>query len=396
MKFDKRDWRRGEEYFRSDAVLIVDRAAHFLKAEVQGSAASPYDVSLDWSAARGGVLRVGWEDARASGARTATRRKTTAGRNRRGRAKSRKAPDWKRRLVALAHEPEEDLPFLVPRRRSSSKPRQFWYLLDAERTRDNGRPCIALRQRTIKKDCTPGKLKALKLTRAEIDNLPSAEDRTLLGLLAGNERDLDYGPSVMPYGNYWDLTDCATVAAMFDILLPRLCASGRFGWLPDDGLTDDEQVRLLAWDDGPPRKVTLHVTKSPDRKHWQLDARLERGAAVEELSRPLLLLASGLVMFPDRIARLDAGDDFRWIVMLREGPLLVPVKQAGAQAGPSRGHRIGGKQRSARSHSGRPAIAAELTPTARLNPPSSPCRKPRRADFSAPRPGAAWRPQPRP
>src|SRR6185437_6213501 len=46
------------------------------------------------------------------------------------------------------------------------------------------------------------------------------------------------------------------------------------------------------------------------------------------LSEPLILLAEGLVVFRDRIARFDHAGSFSWVMMLRQsGPLLVPKKQ---------------------------------------------------------------------
>jgi superfamily II DNA or RNA helicase len=55
---------------------------------------------------------------------------------------------------------------------------------------------------------------------------------------------------------------------------------------------------------------------------------LRRGDERVDLAAPVLLLASGLVIFPDRIGRLDAGGAFAWISHLRRvGPLAVPAAQ---------------------------------------------------------------------
>ena len=111
--------------------------------------------------------------------------------------------------------------------------------------------------------------------------------------------------------------------------MPKLCASGRLGWLPGDDVKSGEQIQRLTWDDGPAWKLQLNVAQTSDQRHWELSGRLEREGQFEDLSRPLVLLHLGLVVFPDRIARFDDGGDFRWTAMLRtSGPLLVPVKDS--------------------------------------------------------------------
>ncbi|HWB00915.1 MAG TPA: DEAD/DEAH box helicase [Pirellulales bacterium] len=180
----------------------------------------------------------------------------------------------------------------------------------------------------MKKDGTPGTLKVLRLSTREIAELTSEEDRTLIGLLVGNERDLGYGSAYAEANGYFKVSEFAISPAMFDIVLPQLCGSGRFGWLQDDSHERDNPIRLLAWDDGPAWKLVLEVTKSADRKCWQLGGKLARGIEVEELSGPLAVLSVGLAIFPGRIARFDPCGSFSWGAMLREiGPLQVPVKE---------------------------------------------------------------------
>ncbi len=238
-------------------------------------------------------------------------------------------PAWKQSLLSL--DSQQTILIrnqLENQQRRSSKPRQIWYLLDVERTTHRGLPCVTLRQRTIKKNGEPGKLKVARLYKDDVVALPSAEDRALLGLLSGNERDEGLGYSYGGYSAFNALSDFAVTPSMFEVVLPRLCASGRFGWLPANDAVGDAPVRPLAWDDGPAWRLRLDVTKTADRKHWKLDGVLERGANVADLSSALLLLAMGLVIFPDCVARFDAGTEFPWTALLRySGPLLVPVKQ---------------------------------------------------------------------
>ena len=204
--------------------------------------------------------------------------------------------------------------------RRSARPRQICYVLGIEPAGNRGWPCVSLWQRPIKKDGTPGKLKVARLLSNEVAQLESDEDRSLIGLLVGNRRSLGYG-----YGDsYSSYSDFAVNPALFDVVFPRLAAAGRFGWLPGE----NDEMRLLSWDDGPAWHAALDVSKTADGNSWQLTGKLVREGAVEPLGKPLLILAAGLVVFEDRIARFEDDGAFAWVVMLRQfGSLAVPVKQ---------------------------------------------------------------------
>ena len=255
---------------------------------------------------------------------TATRR----GREQR-RAKPRAAPMWKKNLAQLGSlQASAFAAGLDAKSRTAKQQRQICYVLDLERTKERGLPFVALRQRTIKKDGSPGKLRAAKVSKADIVALESAEDRTLLELLAGNERDLGYSYAYGGFSSFEQFSGFGITPSMFEVLLPRLCASGRFGWLDEDGLSSDDELHPLSWDDGPSWKLRLDVRKTSDHRHWRIQGTLERGEQAEDLTSPLVLLAKGLVVFPDCVARFEASDGFPWVLMLRQsGPLLVPVKQ---------------------------------------------------------------------
>ena len=374
--FSRRDWKHGQEYFEQNRVKIVQTKNWMLHAKVRGSEARPYDVWLDWTDAEVLELEVEctcprFEDVEICKHVAATILAAdhegigetipdlgllglTSGANFANdadldesgdiddfpeidepivsRAKSRPnvtPPAWQASLRALRDVQAEELA-----RRATfsgkpwSQPREIWYLLDVAQTPARGWPCVSLCQRILKKDGSPGALKPIRLTLEESTGLSNAEDRLLVGMLAGNER----GPSVSYYNynyrSFEKLSDFAVAPPLFDALLPRLSASQRFGWLPS-GESSSDSVRRLAWDDGPPWKFKLDVSQSTDRKHWQIRGLLERGDAARELSEPLAILASGLVIYPDLIARFESGDDFRWVISLRStGPILVPVGES--------------------------------------------------------------------
>jgi superfamily II DNA or RNA helicase len=235
---------------------------------------------------------------------------------------------WKDRLASLCNPSANNYPHPTSGPGAPwSSPREIWYLLDIARTLRDGWPGISLRQTVLKKDGTRGKLKTASLSLDEVQGLFLVEDRALLELLIGNERNTGYGFGGSAYPSYLKFSEFAVAPALFEILLPRLCACGRFGWSPDNGSAGGP-LQLLAWDDGPPWQAKLSISKTTDKKHWALGGTLVRGDIVADLSSPVQLFATGLVIFPDRIARFDAGNNSRWVALLRQSnPLLVPVRE---------------------------------------------------------------------
>ena len=365
-EFDFADWQRGQQYFRKGAVRILGVGPAALEAEVQGSSQSPYYVRLNWSDAADGVLcadctcprfaemglckhlaaTILKADEQGIGATVPGKQSLYFEPYDDSDSIDDSSDDesddvvwlppappppsiWKKQLQLLELRQQAD-PFgeAAEAPDKPSRPRQLWYLFDAFQSMENDALTIVLRQRVVKKDGTLGKLTEARVCRAEIDRLTLPEDRQLVGLLLGNEVDSEFGYSS---DRYQPVSDFAIAPALRDIILPRLCTSGRFGWLPQDGRETGNGFKALAWDDGPAWKLSLNLSKSADQKTWKLLGKMLRGTAVEELSRPLLILTSGLVIFPDRIAKFDCRGDSQWLAMLCEvGSLSVPVKDQDA------------------------------------------------------------------
>ncbi len=118
---------------------------------------------------------------------------------------------------------------------------------------------------------------------------------------------------------------------MCDTLLPRLCATGRFGWVSGiDG--DNEEVHPLSWD-GELWKFQLEVERLTG--HDDLQARLGghflRGKQKRDLSDALILLHEGIVVFHDTVSPLEVGEHFPWISLLRrDHEIEVPESEIDA------------------------------------------------------------------
>ncbi|MEM8996119.1 MAG: SNF2-related protein, partial [Acidobacteriota bacterium] len=118
---------------------------------------------------------------------------------------------------------------------------------------------------------------------------------------------------------------------LYDTLLPRLCETGRFGWI--QGLEEaNVEHHALEWQDGSPWEFVLEVERQStgDQPTTRISGRLERDGVGVDISDPLLLL-DGVVVFRDRVARLETGDHFPWIDQVRsDSEIEVPESEIDA------------------------------------------------------------------
>ena len=143
-------------------------------------------------------------------------------------------------------------------------------------------------------------------------------------------RTIAYRDRYSYYGYEPKTSQVSLAAGALEHVVPKLCATGRLVWMLDSSQQAPEEDGLLvAWDDGPAWRFRLCVGADDPNKRWRLEGQLVREGeeAPIPLSEPVLLLAHGLVLLKDRIARLAAGDLFAWIVALRQSPAIeVPYK----------------------------------------------------------------------
>ena len=121
--------------------------------------------------------------------------------------------------------------------------------------------------------------------------------------------------------------------------LAMLCETGRLVMQPEPRRAPEEVVPLI-WDGGRPWELAFVVEPDdedlPQRRRNAADddsppprpakatltAALVRGSQRKSLREPRAILKSGIVVFADRIARLDAGDAAAWIDQFeRRGPI---------------------------------------------------------------------------
>jgi hypothetical protein len=218
------------------------------------------------------------------------------------------------------------------------KTREAWYVLDVTASLETGALMIDLFHRETKLSGEFGRLKPLGVRQEDIARFTKPEDREMLRVLLASDEDRDdrydahhdryryYG-----YHGYEPKTSEVSLAAgAYEHLLPKLCATGRFVWILDSSRqVPEEDGRPLTWDDGPPWRFHLCVEADDKKKRWLLEGQLVREGekAPLPLKTPTLLLASGLAVVEDRLARLAVDDLFPWIAALRKAPAIeVPYQ----------------------------------------------------------------------
>lgn len=100
---------------------------------------------------------------------------------------------------------------------------------------------------------------------------------------------------------------------LFEVVLPALCATGRFGLLAAD------QLMPLAWGGGPPRRFRVRIDPENDGG-LEIRGMLVGATDAVELESCPLVLPAGLAVVGDRLVRIEVPDGGAgWLSGLRAG-----------------------------------------------------------------------------
>ncbi len=240
---------------------------------------------------------------------------------------------WKRLLNAAGGGDRSGMPLALtdPHRPASidlgGQLNEAWFLLNAAASREAGGLVVDFYHREPRKNGGFGKIKRLAVRRTDRLVNFSQADRELIQQLLGNalQHEARYGAFGSYYGRSFDSLEsynrCQIATAMHGVLLPRLCATQRLVWLAN-AEEPLETGRPIVWDDGLPWQFRLAIEPDERQRRWTVQGQLYRDQQVVPLSDAVLLISSGLVLFPSALAGLVHDDDFSWIVTFRQHPTV--------------------------------------------------------------------------
>ena len=200
--------------------------------------------------------------------------------------------------------------------------REIWFVINVGDTLTSTGLRIEYFQRERKQNGQFGKLKKYPVRDYDLPKLGQTQAEQLLATLSGqHEPDYHYSYRSVDGG-------CTIRRSLQDVLLPKLCQSGRLIWALDPQSLTAPPTQTLVWDDGAPWRFRVNVVEDRAAQVWRMTGELfraETGEVISATKGPVCLMQYGLVLFPDCLARLDAHDEFPWIVQFRkQAEIVVP------------------------------------------------------------------------
>ena len=358
--FDELTIARGNQYFRDGAVTLLRTDLDSITAQVEGSQPRAYRVEIDWSRALEGDISAFCDCPRYSDGHLCKHVWATllqadaegmageipgerdllvdddglddepfsptiefAPRVGSQTPQPSGNPIWHQQLLGVnaVHRGGREAP-VQPR---AKKRRDVWYVINVSASLAKGRLIVEFHSAETKKNGDFGKIKRLSVKREKLSTLTDQADRELLGLLLSDSLGSDSHYSYR--GNSWNsYSFCTPTESTYDLLLPRMAATGRLMWVPDSDLPIEE-AKAIGWDDGPAWRFQLDAAAKEQSQTWALSGRLRREGEVRLLEEAVLVLGDGLVLFEEQAAKYDGLEAMSWIKAFRANPTIeVPYE----------------------------------------------------------------------
>ncbi len=254
--------------------------------------------------------------------RRATSRRGAARARQREEAARRPAPTWRERLSSL-----EELirrPALAQERQGELELR-----LDLDASRERGSLVVRFFLRRPRADGSTGAARAARLSRASADQLLRAEDRQVVALLLACARAVEPASGSHTYASalHGEASSVVLEEGTFAAVLPRLCSSGRFGVVGEDGA-----LVLLAWDGDRPFRLGLEIERGGRAGSLRARGVLRRDGEIIPLEQARLAHVGGAVVLEGRIILVEEERAARTLVVaLRaDGSIEARGREAGA------------------------------------------------------------------
>ena len=216
-----------------------------------------------------------------------------------------KIPAWR----TLLQQVNNARPAASAQREPWSGAAEIYYIIDTASTHYNPGLWLRVEYRERKKTGKWGALKPIRISAAAVRTIPDPLDREILTALAGANRPYSYANESIP-------AECHLKDAAQEVLLPKICATGRCRLRGVAASTDPDVLPELRWDDAGPWQLRLLVERLADS--WILRGILQRGEERMDLAEPSLLLEGGILIAHELVARWKDGGLFPWAALLRK------------------------------------------------------------------------------
>jgi hypothetical protein len=206
------------------------------------------------------------------------------------------------------------------------------YVLDAAKTLQSGELELTLRTRGPKKKGGWAKDKAAHIPMGALASIADECDRKALPIC---QAAVNMGQQVAgAHPRLYDSRLQALVPSelrlptvLADTLLPLVSDAGRLFIREAPGA----EPKSARFEPAPPWDLELRLRRSSDGASGELSAGLRRGDQRLDLTEPLVLTASGWILFRDRVAKLRHFDAFHLVTAFRRAPRM-PVARTEEQA----------------------------------------------------------------
>ncbi|MBC7816435.1 MAG: helicase SNF2, partial [Planctomycetaceae bacterium] len=184
---------------------------------------------------------------------------------------------------------------------------EIFYEVDVKQSQLEKQLVVGLVQRQRRNSGTWGKLKPLRVRANRFDDVSLEEDRHILATLLGG---------VAERSNWYAQQSELQAAAnrfripydLAELLLPEICATGRLRFQED--AEEQESLRAIAWDSGPPWEMAVSVAFDEANKLWQLVGRWQREGETLPMRAAELVVPGGFVLMPVAVQSATAMGEF--------------------------------------------------------------------------------------
>jgi superfamily II DNA or RNA helicase len=196
--------------------------------------------------------------------------------------------------------------------------RQIIYIVDVPASVSTATLVVSITYRDPKADGGWTQHYAINIKRADISQLPVAEDREILSALAGAGEYTSWGA----YDTYASVPSvCRVPPALAGMVLQTATRAGRC-YLQCK--SPSGELAALAWEDGA-WQFGLEMRRRDKKKEWEVAGFLRRGDERMDLAAAALVVQGGLVFTNDRVAPLAEDAPFEWMSWLRKnGGIRAP------------------------------------------------------------------------